>query len=147
MKFFSKGDNSNPSCGMCRASLNFFDLQNQSPNVLISSLTEKLFPKEYAERVQEDKEEAEDEKNKVYKRIAIGNLHKLIPGEPGTNVHKWTFFVKEANNQPEHALPVEMKDYIEKIVVDLHPTFTPPTLVLTEPPFQFARVCGVCSLD
>jgi hypothetical protein len=43
---------------------------------------------------------------------------------------------------PLHCAPgaLQVEDYIEKVEVELHPTFDPPQLALTQPPFNVGRV-------
>ncbi|EFJ44939.1 hypothetical protein VOLCADRAFT_118534 [Volvox carteri f. nagariensis] len=49
------------------------------------------------------------------------------------NTHDWTFFIGMDSAEDE-------SEFIERVVVHLHPTFSPSVIVLTEPPFQVRRV-------
>jgi len=119
---------------MCRKSLEGVDVTKYLPNVLFSQLLIKLFPTEMQEREKEEKEEKEDAKHKVMKKLLIGNRHEMVEVESDYNHHKWTFFID--NGDSENG---DISEYVEKIVVNLHPTFNPPTLTLTTKPFQIAR--------
>jgi transcription initiation factor IIF auxiliary subunit len=85
----------------------------------------------------------------------LGNFHTRMPGDvsfirialskitqDGSNVHRWTVFVKTAQNQVglENELPLLAEDLIDQVIVDLHPTFTPSRITITSPPFQLTRV-------
>ncbi len=61
----------------------------------------------------------------------FGNTHKNI-STSDSNTHEWTFFLKIENGNTQ--------DYIEKIVVTLHPTFPKPIIKLEEEPFEFTRI-------
>ena len=60
-----------------------------------------------------------------------GNTHKNIITSK-FNSHEWTFFLKIENGNTE--------DYVEKIVVTLHPTFPKPIITLEEDLFEFTRI-------
>jgi len=118
---------------MCRKSLDGVDLSKFLPNVLFAQLLVKLFPSEMQEREKEENEEKEDEMHKVCKKIYVGNRHEFIQTDTD-NHHKWTFFVDNADSENE-----DISEYVEKIVINLHPTFHPSTITLTKKPYQVAR--------
>lgn len=49
------------------------------------------------------------------------------------NVHRWEFFVSMDCREDEER-------FIDHVTVQLHPTFSPPTVTLWEPPFRVRRV-------
>ncbi|KAF8854026.1 hypothetical protein BDZ45DRAFT_747899 [Acephala macrosclerotiorum] len=63
--------------------------------------------------------------------LEIGNTHQLIKPNTSTpqNKHYWTFFV-----QPSRT------DVFEQVIFYLHPTFRPPSIVHTSPPYEVGRV-------
>eukprot|EP00887_Chlorella_sp_A99_P004585 scaffold4.g4585.t1 len=70
----------------------------------------------------------------LHKRLIVGNTHTLAPARGGSqNVHDWTFYVRMES-------PEDEARFIERVVVRLHPTFHPSSLVLTEPPFAVRRL-------
>jgi len=87
----------------------------------------------------EAREEAAHEKSIVQKKIYIGNLHELVDSKPGNlpfqqgNCHKWTFFLQSASGD-------DLSQFVEKVVVNLHPTFHPKKVTLTEEPYMFSRI-------
>lgn len=72
------------------------------------------------------------------KKIEIGNEHTELTGAPQTSLpvrgqtaqHKWKMFVRGEN----------LDDIIEKVIFELHPTFQPPKVTLTQSPFEVERV-------
>eukprot|EP00455_Lapot_gusevi_P048667 TRINITY_DN6765_c0_g2_i6.p1 TRINITY_DN6765_c0_g2~~TRINITY_DN6765_c0_g2_i6.p1 ORF type:complete len:564 (-),score=181.36 TRINITY_DN6765_c0_g2_i6:76-1767(-) len=72
--------------------------------------------------------------------LFVGNTHELVPpqyGEDSESSHKWELFVSES---AEKSMGDECGAYIEKVEVDLHPTFRPSRIVLTQAPFVLSRV-------
>ena len=63
--------------------------------------------------------------------IAVGSVaFHLGPNAAQEKSHEWTIFVRLANPDADPA------HFISKVVFTLHPSFTQPTRVVTEPPFQ-----------
>lgn len=68
--------------------------------------------------------------------VLVGNSHRIVRGNEsadGTrqNSHDWKFFVKfEAGKE----------EFVRSVKVNLHPTFHPPSLTLTSPPFEVSRL-------
>jgi len=133
---FSKTEFKKHQCSICRADLSQFNVETQNVNVVIAGLIAKMFPEPYKERVEEASDEKEDRKNIFLKNIVIGNEHvKMEQKGSKENVHKWTFYVRDLDD-----VNGKLTDYVERIVVDLHPTFTPNKVELKEEPFQFSRL-------
>eukprot|EP00198_Chlamydomonas_reinhardtii_P000355 XP_001689690.1 predicted protein [Chlamydomonas reinhardtii] len=78
-------------------------------------------PAAYAARGAEiaAEEEALAARRRRLRRLVVGNTHAYVPG---------------GGEDEEAAL-------VERVVVHLHPTFNPPVVVLTRPPFAVRR-CG-----
>jgi len=72
------------------------------------------------------------EKCILKKKIYIGNLHELVDARGG-NWHKWTFFLQSAGGD-------DLDSYVEKVVVNLHPTFHPKIVTMTKEPYTFSRI-------
>jgi len=98
------------------------DIENDK----LSGLIKQKFPKEFQERIAEDEEDLASQKNKIFVAFKIGNTHELLA--EGHNNHKWTLFVRPA--QP----------IVEKIVIELHPTFHPHRITLNAPPWEISMV-------
>jgi len=64
--------------------------------------------------------------------LRIGNLHELAPGTDH-NKHKWTMFVRAANG-------TSLDQVVEYVDFELHPTFDPPTIRVTKPPYSIRRL-------
>lgn len=50
-------------------------------------------------------------------------------------IFRWTLYLHFEGQED----PKEASKYLQKVVVNLHPTFNPPTLVFTKPPFEVTR--------
>ena len=64
--------------------------------------------------------------------LHIGNTHALQPPDPMThtsNIHAWTFFVR-----------LSLSAIIEEVQIFLHPTFRPPRVIKTFPPYEVSRL-------
>jgi transcription initiation factor IIF auxiliary subunit len=72
-------------------------------------------------------------KQKIHRgRIYVGNRHQLVPTRNDSeNIHQWTLFIEPEGFENQ---------IIEKVVVDLHPTFRPAQLTLTSAPFEVKRL-------
>jgi len=66
-------------------------------------------------------------------QIIIGNTHESINTNSDKNSHKWVIYVKAANG-------VNLESYIENVEFHLHPTFSPPSITVTEPPYSISRL-------
>jgi transcription initiation factor IIF auxiliary subunit len=112
--------------------LNANDLRS---NVLLQHVIQKVFGKTYETRL----EEAEQERRELEQitrqvvKLYIGNRHRLEDRTSGQTWHKWTLFVRMDED-------IDEADYIESVTVYLHPTFTPNTIVLREPPYEVSRL-------
>lgn len=67
--------------------------------------------------------------------LYIGNTHRLRPRDPDedyetSNIHEWTFFVR----------PLSHQHIIEEVQIFLHPTFRPPRIIRTLPPYEIRRL-------
>jgi len=67
---------------------------------------------------------------KVVKKLVVGNTHMDVVNPTDNNVHQWTFSVKFEDPS------VDIGSIIDRIIVQLHPTFPNPTIELTQPPFE-----------
>ncbi|KAF2472789.1 uncharacterized protein BDR25DRAFT_219293 [Lindgomyces ingoldianus] len=116
------------NCPMCRTST------AASLDAELKQTLEARYPVTYAERRTEEEAARGDQSggNGIEgMTILIGNRHRLIRTSraDAANKHDWTFFVRFS--RPE---------LIQEVSVDLHPTFRPPRLVLTQPPFEIRRL-------
>lgn len=65
--------------------------------------------------------------------ILIGNEHEKIDSET-KNSHRWTVFVRASDPN------FNLKDIVEKVDFELHPTFFPARVAVFESPFQVERI-------
>ena len=113
-------------CPMCRtqttASLNRARAQN----------LRNRYPGTYAERQTEEHESGVNREGGEIQTLtlSIGNRHHLIePPGVSANKHEWTFFVRPSRT-----------DIIEEVHIHLHPTFRPPKIIRTRPPYEVRRI-------
>lgn len=121
-------------CPLCRGSLEGWIPELLPPDENYVLFLQLNFPAQYLEREREELEEALEEQHKRRLRILIGNLHEYVPNAPGSNKHRWTFFVRAEDES------VNLAHLIDHVVVFLHPTFHPSRIELTTPPYSFTRI-------
>lgn len=114
-------------CPMCRtpttASLNsklHRNLRSQYPNLY---------------RAREAEEQPINDVSVETMTLYIGNTYRLRPRDPDedyetSNIHEWTFFVR----------PVSHGHIIEEVQIFLHPTFRPPRIIRSMPPYEIRRL-------
>ena len=66
-------------------------------------------------------------------KFVYGNSHKQEVGAT-SNKHRWKLYIRCP------AIPIEK--LLQKVQIDLHPTFNPPRFDLTKAPFEFERLGG-----
>ncbi|KAI9140319.1 yeats family-domain-containing protein [Paraphysoderma sedebokerense] len=127
------------SCAICRRSVKWKDIR---PNTELNQQVTHVYPAATAIRQNETQSDIRLlSLIKIHHRkLYIGNTHSysldsssipLSSSSWSSNVHLWTFFVR---------MDKEEEKYIERVVVKLHPTFSPSTVTLTRPPFQVRRL-------
>lgn len=128
------------NCPICRTDLPFINQQNLRVNIILSDLFSKLFPKEYSERKVEVEEEVKEFRSTkiIRKKLYYGNMHRLhsTRQDDQTAWHKWKCFVRIENSTS----PAENSEFIKSVEFHLHPTFTPPVVKITRPPFEVERL-------
>lgn len=79
----------------------------------------------------------QQEKDIIKKRLIIGNTAKLSStnDKNGRERYEWILFIKFENDHQN-----EIGEFIKQVIVDLHPSFNPPRIVLDKLPFQLKRV-------
>jgi len=120
-------------CPMCRLELNDFDMDTASVNKVLRKEVREKYPEIYKARRTEHREDMEDEKNKFIKKLIVGNDCETHKKTKDQEWKKWTFYVimeDEADN---------IGEFVEKIEVNLHPTFQPSKLTFLKPPFEIVR--------
>jgi len=121
-------------CPMCRFELNEFDMDTASVNRVLRKECREKYPEIYASRKKEHKEDMEDEKNKYVKKLIVGNdCENASKDSTDGQWKKWTFYVLMEENGDN------IGDFVEKIEVNLHPTFNPSKLTFLKPPFEIVR--------
>jgi len=122
-----------PSCPLCREDLSEWYPEYAFVDDKLVQELELYFPDQVETRALEDLEEKKAEQYKTQIILSVGNDHETLPQPRGHNQHKWTFFVRSDQTAVFNKI-------VAKIVVDLHPTFFPPSLTLTTPPYEFHRI-------
>jgi hypothetical protein len=132
--------NSLLQCPLCRSPTLQHLCENTihvlKPNVILVQLLSNIFPIEYKQRVEEVKQDFEEYNRTeiINESVFIGNTHVLKgTGREDGNIHQWTFFIRMDNEQ-------KTRKYIDKVVIELHPTFHPSKITLTEPPYAVRRL-------
>ena len=113
-------------CPMCRTQT------TASLNQAKMTYLRNKYPRTYAERQAEEDvsgEKGEDGEIQTL-TLSIGNRHHLFEPDSGSaNKHEWTFFVRPSRT-----------DIIEEVHIHLHPTFRPPKIIRTRPPYEVRRI-------
>jgi hypothetical protein len=141
-------------CPMCRQP---FTLSSISPNEHLESQVKTQYPHLYEERKKEV--EAAYERLSQFEThnlwLVVGNSHNDLGNtryetSRGRSArmqhrHEWEFYVRLVGNNNnedgnQSGSEVEINRFIESVTVQLHPTFSPSTVTLTEAPFQVRRV-------
>jgi len=115
-------------CPMCRLDISEFDLDTASINKPLRKEIRNKYPEIYKSRKDEHAEDMEDQKNKIIKKLIVGNDCK----DEGEGWKTWTFYILMEDDE-------NIEDFIEKLEVNLHPTFNPPKLTYRKPPFEIQR--------
>jgi len=136
----------NKACPNCRADMSDFDQENPEIDKKLVKLLKKKYPVGILERIEENKADMEEEKHKIVKKLVVGNDCTSVPkktkNEDDKDWKRWTLYLDMENEKDD------IEKYLDKIVVHLHPTFSPPVLEFKKPPFQVERVgWGVFNID
>ena len=91
------------------------------------------YPQTYSERKAEEEQSGTNNQSGEIQTLtlSIGNQHRLTeaPSETSGNIHEWNFFVRPSRT-----------DIIEEVHIHLHPTFRPPKVIRTRPPYEIRRL-------
>lgn len=79
----------------------------------------------------------DDEVVEVPKVIEVGNEHAAVPTDRGNNTHQWTMFVKLPDGRDDAR---DLAELVDHVTYDLHPTFSPAQVRVTEAPFRVTRL-------
>ncbi|KAH0291909.1 hypothetical protein KCU62_g2401, partial [Aureobasidium sp. EXF-3399] len=118
------GADTEARCPMCRTPT------SATPNSTIATQLQEKYPITYQTRATEETSEDDPNASTIETlTLCIGNTHKLIsPAPESQNMHLWNFFVRPSRT-----------DIIAAVEVQLHPTFRPPHLRLTQAPYEIQR--------
>ncbi|KAH0009053.1 hypothetical protein KCU78_g10928, partial [Aureobasidium melanogenum] len=119
------GEDTEARCPMCRTP------SSATPNPTLANQLSQKYPIAYKSREAEEATEQDPNAGRIETlTLCIGNSHKLISPTPESshNVHQWTFFVRPSRT-----------DIISSVEIQLHPTFRPPHIHLSQPPFEIRR--------
>ena len=111
-------------CPMCRTPT------TATLNPSLEGMIRSRYPSTYSERQAEETRPTDDALIETL-TLYIGNEHHLIsPDDPEpSNVHLWTFFVRPSRT-----------DVFEEVQILLHPTFRPPRVIRSLPPYEIRRL-------
>lgn len=114
-------------CPMCRTST------TASLNPSLAETLRSRYPSTYANRQVEESIPSDEDTTIETLTLYIGNTHRLKPPEnpedTTSNKHEWTFFVRPSRT-----------DIIEEVQIFLHPTFRPPRVIRSLPPYEIRRL-------
>ncbi|KAI4718322.1 hypothetical protein E4T48_05514 [Aureobasidium sp. EXF-10727] len=118
------GADTEARCPMCRTP------SSATPNSDRMIRLQQRYPVTYPARAAEEASENDPNAGTIETlTLCIGNTHKLIsPAPESQNMHQWTFFVRPSR-----------KDIIASVDIQLHPTFRPSHLRLSQPPYEITR--------
>jgi YEATS family len=111
-------------CPMCRTPT------TATPNSGFEETIRSRYPSTYSKRQAEETQSAEDAFIETM-ALYIGNTHRLkaLDDQKSPNIHEWTFFVRPSRT-----------DIIEEVQISLHPTFRPPRVIRSLPPYEIQRL-------
>jgi hypothetical protein len=118
------GADTEARCPMCRTPT------SATPNSTMSTQLQDKYPVTYQTRAAEETSEDDPNAGTIETlTLCIGNTHKLIsPAPESQNMHLWNFFVRPSRT-----------DIIAAVEIQLHPTFRPPHVRLTQAPYEVQR--------
>lgn len=120
------GADTEARCPMCRTPT------SATPNSNVATQLSQKYPVAYQSRAAEEATDEDPNAGKIETlTLCIGNSHKLITPTPDSsqhNMHEWKFFVRPSRT-----------DIISSVEILLHPTFKPPHVRLSQPPFEIRR--------
>jgi NAD-dependent SIR2 family protein deacetylase len=67
--------------------------------------------------------------------LEVGNTHEAVPMDKG-NAHRWTMFVKLPEGRDDAS---DLAELVDHVTYDLHPTFSPAQVRVTQAPFSVTR--------
>lgn len=70
---------------------------------------------------------------KIVKKLIVGNTHEDVVNPTDNYIHKWKFYVKFEDNS------VDIGSIIDKVIVELHPTFPDPIIEISKAPFEIEK--------
>ncbi|KAK6001878.1 hypothetical protein QM012_002368 [Aureobasidium pullulans] len=119
------GADTEARCPMCRTPT------SAAPNSALASQLSSKYSLAYQSRAAEEATDEDPNAGSIETlTLCIGNSQKLISPTPDSahNMHQWNFFVRPSRT-----------DIIASVEIQLHPTFRPPQVTLSEPPFEIRR--------
>lgn len=121
-------------CPICRDDLNY--LRHSSSRLKVNAILHNLFREQYENEYDQRRIETDNErKQMIKKRLIVGNTHQLLSCDYDHRRHEWTLFIKFDRDDKD-----DIKEFIQQITVNLHPTFTPAQIVLDQSPFTLTRI-------
>jgi len=88
----------------------------------------------------EKKQKERKQGDQLQRSLRIGNTHKLTNSIGSDNKHIWKMFVELLDTEQEEILEEDASEVIDKVTFHLHPTFSPPSITVSEPPFEISRI-------
>lgn len=136
MQRFLLTSDANLRCPICRDDLTY--LRSALTHLKTNAILHNIFRQTYTEEYEQRRIETEKEREQIIrKRLLIGNTHQLLSCDYENIRHEWSLFVKLADEEDEQE---QIGDYIKRVMVTLHPTFSPSQIILEEPPFRLTRI-------
>jgi len=94
---------------------------------------EKEGEKASVEKEYMSEEEISEEKETKYPELVIGNTHKK-KASSDQNCHHWKIYVHTVDPT------LKLESFVNKVVFNLHPTFSPQKISFSKGPFEISRI-------
>jgi hypothetical protein len=121
-----EGEDTEARCPMCRTPT------SATPNPTLATQLQTKYPTTYPKRAEEETAETDTNTGTIETlTLCIGNTHRLIASptpDELSNMHLWKFFVRPSRT-----------DIVSAVEIQLHPTFRPSHLRITQAPFEVER--------
>ncbi|CAF0834909.1 unnamed protein product [Didymodactylos carnosus] len=132
LKHLLASSNLEKTCPLCRENLSYLKNSRITINFILRNLLETRYENQYLERIAEIKQDVLDNKDKisVIKRLLIGNYHATINTGYEIGAHRWTLFIRFADDEND----MDIGTYIKEIIIS-----DPATQehVLDAPPYRY----------
>ncbi|CAF0993161.1 unnamed protein product [Didymodactylos carnosus] len=141
LKQFLQSNETQMYCPMCRENLSYLQNCTIQINSILKNFLETRYENEYIERkleIEQGRQESE-RKISVMKKLLIGNHHISAINSEQINFHRWTLFIRFADDENE----VNIGNFIKQITINTAPQSSSSdtqTCVLNSAPYRFTAI-------